>query len=47
MKSCHVPMHAVLRIDEVSKEGQPKITHPEGGGSGNVMPFPVYTQKKD
>lgn len=33
-----IPMHAVVRIDEVEKEGVNKI-HP-ASGEGNVMPFP-------
>ncbi len=36
----HVPMHAVVRIDEVEKEGTAKITE-AGGAGGNVMPFPA------
>ncbi|MCY4144668.1 MAG: DUF1820 family protein [Gammaproteobacteria bacterium] len=38
-----VPVHAIIRIDEVKKEGTPKIT--EGDGS-NVMPFPMPVQDK-
>lgn len=39
--SCiHVPMHAVLRIDEVQQQGVSKVTDASGG---NVTPFPVYT----
>lgn len=37
----YVPMHAVVRIDEVDKQGVCKIS--EVSGSGNVTPFPVYT----
>jgi len=38
-----VPMHSVLRIDEVEKEGQGKIH--ELDGKSNVTPFPgqVYS----
>ena len=39
-RSVQVPMHAVLRIDEVNREGTAKITPAEGG---NVMPFPFPT----
>jgi len=35
---CYIPMHAVVRIDEVTKEGVGKITEAKGG---NVSPFPV------
>ena len=39
-------MHAnIIRIDEVEKEGPVKVTPIKGDGGGNVMPFPVYTQK--
>lgn len=38
----YIPMHAVIRIDEVEKTGHSKIT--DGKGSdGNIAPFPVYT----
>jgi len=37
----YVPMHAIIRIDEVAKEGHAKISEFEGGG--NVTPFPMYT----
>ncbi len=33
-----IPMHAVIRIDEVEKEGTAKITDSKGG---NVTPFPI------
>ncbi|MEM7207231.1 MAG: DUF1820 family protein [Pseudomonadota bacterium] len=38
-----VPMHAIVRIDEVEKEGVAKVTEL----SGNITPFPspVYTPK--
>jgi len=38
VKRTWLPMHAVLRIDEVKKSGVSKITAYEGG---NVAPFPV------
>lgn len=34
----YIPMHAVVRIDEVAKEGVGKITEAKGG---NVSPFPM------
>lgn len=36
-----VPMHAVIRVDEVEKRGQNKIIELEAGS--NVTPFPIYT----
>ena len=38
----YVPMHAVIRIDEVSKQGVAKISVMGEEGS-KVTPFPVYT----
>ena len=40
----HVPMHAVLRIDEVEKQGVSRVTKPEKG-SDNLSDFPasIYT----
>ena len=44
----YIPMHAVVRIDEVEKEGAAKITVPETK-SGNVtaFPTPIYTPSSD
>ena len=39
VKRIFVPMHAVIRIDEVDKEGTAKIK--EAKGSSNVTPFPT------
>ena len=39
----YIPMHAVIRIDEVNKQGPAKVTEFSGKGA-NVMPFPIYTQ---
>ena len=38
VRRTHIPMHAILRIDEVEKEGVSKISKAEGG---NVAQFPV------
>ena len=45
VKRSFLPMHSVLRIDEVSKRGNSKITQFEG----NVTPFPspVYAPSTD
>src|ERR1700754_1587260 len=37
VKRSFLPLHSVLRIDEVTKRGAAKITQLEGG---NVTPFP-------
>ena len=39
-----VPMHAIIRIDEVERLGTPKISEAKGGG--NVMPFPMPMPEK-
>ncbi len=41
----YIPMHSVIRIDEVEKEGTGKITDTKPGE--NIMPFPVYTTSAD
>ncbi len=48
VKRTYVPMHAVIRIDEVKKEGTNKILAVSDSGS-NVTPFPVpmYTPGGD
>ncbi len=37
-----IPMHAVIRIDEVEREGVAKVTE---STSGNITPFPVPMPK--
>jgi hypothetical protein len=39
-----IPIHAVIRIDEVEKRGQNKILDMEAGS--NVTPFPLYGPTK-
>jgi hypothetical protein len=39
----HVPMHSVVRIDEVEKIGHAKIL----SSDGNITPFPVYAGGKE
>ena len=36
-----VPIHAVVRVDEVAKEGTNKITAADSSAGGNVTPFPA------
>ncbi|HJL65554.1 MAG: DUF1820 family protein [Arenicellales bacterium] len=36
-----IPLHSVIRIDEVEKEGVAKIRPAESESSGNITPFPV------
>ena len=41
VKRTYIPMHAVIRIDEVDKEGQNKIIAGEGGGKVASFPIPM------
>ena len=39
----YIPMHSVIRIDEMDKQGTAKITEFDESGK-NIMPFPLYTK---
>ncbi len=46
----YIPVHAIIRIDEVDKEGQSRVT-PAGQSTSNITPFPLsphtpHTDKK-
>ena len=41
VKRTYIPMHAVIRIDEVEKQGVSKVSSVEGGNVTQV-PMPVY-----
>lgn len=47
VKKVSIPVHAVIRIDEVEKEGTARITPAEG--AENVTPFPpsLYRNNRD
>jgi len=42
----YIPMHAVIRIDEVEKSGPGKISESDGSGD-KIAAFPVYTGGQD
>lgn len=42
VKRTYVPMHSVIRIDEVEERGESKIRDMDATTSGNVRSFPVY-----
>jgi hypothetical protein len=42
VKRTFLPMHSVLRIDEVKKQGMSKITAVEGGANVTQFPMPIY-----
>lgn len=43
VKRTFLPMHSVLRVDEVKQHGVSKITMLEGGASVAQFPLPVYS----
>lgn len=42
-----IPIHSVIRIDEVEKPGVSKIHTLENSGAGNVSPFARPAKKRD
>ena len=46
VKRTYLPMHSVLRIDEVRKQGVSKISVLEGGSNVAPFPMPMYTPEK-
>ena len=48
VKRIYIPMHSIVRIDEVEKEGVSKIT-PRAKGEGTIAPFPtpIYNKPRD
>ena len=42
VKRTYLPMHSIVRIDEVEKQGTSKISRVEGGNVAQ-FPMPVYT----
>jgi hypothetical protein len=42
VKRTYLPMHSIIRIDEVEKQGPSKISRLEGGNVAQ-FPVPVYT----
>ncbi|MBT8108966.1 MAG: DUF1820 family protein [Gammaproteobacteria bacterium] len=42
VRRTYLPMHSIIRIDEVDKEGTAKISKLEGGNVAQ-FPLPVYT----
>ena len=42
----YIPMHSIVRIDEVEKMGQSKVSKAEGG-TGTVTPFPIITSNHE
>jgi len=47
VKRTHVPLHAIVRIDEVDEQGIGRITSPKEGSDGNVRVFPTILPSGD
>ena len=47
VKRSYIPMHSIVRIDEVEKEGSARVTDEVKEGSGNVanFPMPIFAPK--
>lgn len=39
----YVPVHSIIRVDEVDKPGAARIVPGSGDTTSNVRPFPVFT----
>ncbi len=42
VKRCYLPMHSVIRIDEVEKQGPSRITEAAKGGNVAAFPMPYF-----
>ena len=47
VKRTYLPMHSVLRIDEVKKQGVSKVVALEGGSNVAQFPVPMYSPGGD
>ena len=50
VRRSYIPLHAILRIDEVEKQGSPRIVSgEEAQGNIHTFPSPIYTptRRKD
>ena len=43
VKRTYLPLHSVIRIDEVRKSGVSKVSAVDSGSTVAQFPFPVYT----
>ena len=46
VRRTYLPMHSIVRIDEVDKQGTSKISKVEGGNVAQ-FPMPIYTPSGD
>jgi hypothetical protein len=47
VKRTYLPLHSILRIDEVKKQGISKITALEAGTNVSQFPMPMYSPPPD
>jgi hypothetical protein len=47
VQRAYLPMHSIIRIDEVEKAGSGRITQPSGDGNVSVFPTPMYPPQGD
>src|SRR5688572_17216751 len=47
VRRSYIPMHAVVRIDEVDKQGQARITEVGKGTNVAVFPVPMFKPGRD
>ena len=47
VKRSYLPLHSIIRIDEVQKHGASKISVLEGGGNVAQFPMGIYTPGGD
>ncbi|PWK51808.1 DUF1820 family protein [Pleionea mediterranea] len=46
VKRSYIPMHAIIRIDEVEKQGTAKVSDSQGGNVVTHFPFPAGSAPK-
>ena len=46
VKTTHIPLHSIIRIDEVTRQGKAKATDVQKGEAGNITAFPLSAYNK-
>jgi hypothetical protein len=46
VKRTYIPMHSIVRMDEVDKEGTNKIVASDDGSNVTKFPTPIYSPRK-
>ncbi len=47
VKRSYIPLHSIVRIDEVEKEGMVRVTEVKSGEKATPIPFPTLIPKGD